>query len=183
MVGAESRTVVAAWRHGRGTVVALPAEALSNARLGSPAHGGLLETLRGWLGGPWVFDEYHHGLVEAAAELPSATRLGFDLMLAQLGLVYLVAVAALARRLGPAWRERPPLIGSAAVFLLRLGSLHHRLGHHRAGAELLLRRAGELDRRFTPDPDLVALAGRGDAAALVEVGQRVARRQRARSLG
>ena len=183
LVEASGRAVVAAWRHGRGTVVAMPAETLSNGRLGAAGHGGLLETLRGLLPGTWTFDEYHHGLVEPTAELPSATRLGFDLMLAQLGLVYLVAVLALVRRLGPAWRERPPLLGSAATFLLRLGTLHHRLGHHRAGAELLLRRAAELDRRFAPDAELVALAGRGDAAALVEVGRRVARRQRARSLG
>jgi hypothetical protein len=178
LLGAGGRPVVAAWRHGRGRVVMLPAEALSNLRLDSAAHGALLETLRAWLTGPWIFDEYHHGLVEGAAAVPSATRLGFDLLLAQLVLVYLVAALALARRLGPAWRERPPLVGSAASFLLRVGALHHRLGHHRSGAELLLRRAAELDRRFTPEPGLAALAARGDAAALVEVAQRVARRQR-----
>ena len=102
---------------------------------------------------------------------------------AQLALIYGVAVLALARRLGPAWRERPPLAGNAASFLLRLGALNHRLGHHRAGSELLLRRASELDRRFAADAELVALAGRGDAASLVEVGRRVARRQRDRFLG
>jgi hypothetical protein len=183
LLGAGSRPVVAAWRHGRGRVVLLPAEALSNGRLRSPAHGALLETLRVWLPGPWVFDEYHHGLVDDTAEMPSATRLGFDLLLAQLALIYGVAVLGLARRLGPAWRERPPLAGNAASFLLRLGGLHHRLGHHRAGGELLLRRAAELDRRFTADAELVALAERGDAASLVEVGRRVARRQRDRFLG
>jgi hypothetical protein len=178
LLGPEDRVVAAAWRVGRGRVVALPAELLCNARLAAPANAALLETLRGWLRGPWRFDEYHHGLVEPGRAVPAATRRGFDLLLAQLGLLYVIAALALGRRLGPAWRERPPLAGGAAGFLLRLGALHHRLGHHRAGAELLLRRAAELDRRFAPQEQLVGLAARGDAAALVAVGQAVARQQR-----
>jgi hypothetical protein len=174
LVGPEGRAVVAAWRVGRGRLLLLPAELLCNARLAAPLHGALLESLRGWLRGPWLFDEYHHGLGTTGAALPRTTRRGFDLLLAQLLLLYVMAALALGRRLGPAWRERPPLVGSAATFLLRLGALHHRLGHHRAGAELLLQRAAALDRRFAPDDELVALAARGDAAALVEVGQRVA---------
>jgi hypothetical protein len=177
LVGPEDRVVAAAWRVGRGRVVVLPAELLCNARLGAPAHAALLETLRPWLRGPWLFDEHHHGLMDAATAVPTATRRGFDLLLAQLAVLYLAAALALGRRLGPAWRERPPLVGGAASFLLRLGALHHRLGHHRDGAELLLRRAAELDRRFAPGPELAELAARGDAAALVAVGRAVGRRQ------
>jgi hypothetical protein len=158
----------------------LPAELLCNARLRESAHAALLETLRRELPESWAFDELHHGLVRAGTPLPAATRLGFDLVLGQLALIYAVGALALAWRFGPAWRETPPLVGSAASFLLRLGRLHHRLGHHRQGAELLLRRAGELDRRFTPDPDMAALAARGDAEALVELGQRLARHDRER---
>jgi len=159
--------------------VVLPAELLANARLREPAHAALLETLRGWLSPPWRFDEYHHGLGATSRQAAaSPTQRGLDLLLLQLLLVYLMAALALGRRLGPAWRETPPLAGSAGSFLLRLGTLHHRLGHHGDGAALLLRRAAELDRRLAPDASLRALAERGDAAALVEVGQSVARLQR-----
>jgi hypothetical protein len=163
----------------RRRVFVLPAELIFNARQGAPAHPALLEKLARWLRGPWRFDEYHHGLgVGDDGTIPVATRRGFDVLVAQLVLLYAVTALALGRRLGPAWRETPPLAGSAGSFLLRLGSLHHRLGHHAAGAELLLRRAAELDRRLVVDPRLRELAARGDAAALVEVGKAVARLQR-----
>ena len=179
LLGADGAVVAAAWNERRGRVVVLPAEVLANARLYDPAHAALLETLRGWLDAPWRFDEYHHGLgTTPAREAPAAAGRGLDLLLLQLLLVYLMAALALSRRLGPAWRETPPLVGSAGGFLLRLGALHHRLGHHGDGAALLLRRASELDRRLTPDSSLRAMAERGDAAALVEVGQSVARLQR-----
>jgi hypothetical protein len=179
LLGADGAVVAAAWHARRGRVVVLPAELLANARLVAPAHAALLETLRGWLGAPWRFDEYHHGVgVAAARDTPTAVGRGLDLLLLQLLLVYAMAALALIRRLGPAWRETPPLVGSAGAFLLRLGALHHRLGHYGDGAALLLRRASELDRRLTPDTSQRALAERGDAAALVEVGQSVARLQR-----
>ncbi len=151
LLGPGGKVVAAAWRAQRGRVVVLPAELLANARLREPAHAALLETLRGWLDAPWRFDEYHHGLgAPAERETPAAVGRGLDLLLLQLLLVYVVAALALGRRLGPAWRESPPLAGSAGSFLLRLGTLHHRLGHHRDGAVLLLRRAAELDRRHAP---------------------------------
>jgi len=179
LLGPGGKVVAAAWRERRGRVVVLPAELLANARLSGPAHAALLETLNGWLDTPWRFDEYHHGAGSPVArETGASLERGLDLLLLQLLLVYLMAVLALGRRLGPAWRETPPLAGSAGGFLLRLGTLHHRLGHHGDGAVLLLRRATELDRRLAPDASLRALAERGDAAALVEVGQSVARLQR-----
>ena len=180
LLGPEDRVVAASWRHRNGRVVVLPAELLCNARLGDPAHAALLETLHGALAGPWRFDEYHHGLgAEEAGEAGSAAaRHGFDRLLLQLLLIYAMAALALARRLGPAWREAPVLAGSAGGFLLRLGALHHRLGHHAEGAVLLLRRAKELDRRLALGSGLRQLAERGDEAALVSVGQAVARLQR-----
>jgi hypothetical protein len=179
LLGPRGTVVAAAWRERRGRVVVLPAELLANARLADPAHAALLETLHGWLEGPWRFDEYHHGLgAPAAGDTAAPLERGLDLLLLQLLLVYVMAALALGRRLGPAWRETPPLAGSAGGFLLRLGTLHHRLGHHGDGAALLLRRATELDRRLLPDASLRALAERGDASALVEVGQSVARLQR-----
>ncbi|HEV8632317.1 MAG TPA: hypothetical protein VGV61_18530 [Thermoanaerobaculia bacterium] len=184
LVGSGGRVMAAEWPQGRGRVVVLPAELLCNARLAAPAalaapHAALLETLRRSLAGPWRFDEYHHGLgVGDGDGVPVGAQRGLDLLLLQLALLYGVVALALGRRLGPAWRESPPLAGSAASFLLRLGALHHRLRHHEAGARLLLQRAAELDRRLPIDDELRRLAERGDAAALVEVGQRVARLQR-----
>lgn len=175
----DDRVVAAAWPMRRGRLVVLPAELLANARLREPAHAALLETLRGWLRAPWRFDELHHGFgVEDTQAAATGRGGGLDRLLLQLGLIYLVAALALGRRLGPAWRESAPIAGSAGGFLLRLAALHHRLGHHGAGAALLLRRAAELDRRLSLDPELSGLADRGDAAALVEVGQAVARLQR-----
>jgi hypothetical protein len=171
--------VAAAWKERRGRVVLLPADLLANGRLRQPAHAALLETLRGWLAPPWRFDEYHHGLGTTSPDAaPTVTQRGLDLLLLQLLLVYLMGALALSRRLGPAWRETPPLAGSAGGFLLRLGAFHHRLGHYAEGAALLLRRAAELDRRLPVSAGLRQLAERGDAASLVEVGQTVARLQR-----
>jgi len=179
LLGPHGTVVAAAWRERRGRVVVLPAELLANARLADPAHAALLETLHGWLDAPWRFDEYHHGLgAPAARETSAPLERGLDLLLIQLLLVYLMAALALGRRLGPAWRETPPLAGSAGSFLLRLGTLHHRLDHHAEGGTLLLRRAAELDRRLPVAPGLRALAERGTAEALVAVGQSVARLQR-----
>jgi hypothetical protein len=163
----------------KGRLVVLPAELLCNARLREPGHAALLETLHAELAAPWRFDEYHHGIgeVEAGAASPATGR-GLDLLLLQLLLLYAMAALSLARRLGPAWREAPPLAGSAGGFLMRLGALHHGLGHHAEGAALLVRRARELDRRLAVDTGLLRLAERGDEAALVEVGQTVARLQR-----
>jgi len=179
LLGPGDEVMASAFTLRRGRVVVLPAELLANARIADPAHAALLESLRGWLGGPWLFDEYHHGLGPAGeAAIPSATRRGFDILFVQLLLIYAAAALALSRRLGPAWREAPPLAGSAGGFLLRLGALHHRMDHHGDGAALLLRRAAELDRRLPIDDRLREIAGRGDADALVEVGQAVARLQR-----
>lgn len=181
LAGPGGEPVVAAWSQRGGRVVVLPAELLCNARLREAPHAALLETLARALPAEWAFDELHHGLVRPGEPVASAARRGFDLLLTQLALLYAAAALALGRRLGPAWREAPPLVGSAAAFLLRLGRLHHRLGHHRDGAALLLRRAAELDRRFAPAPELAALAERGDAGAFVELARRLGHRDRERS--
>jgi hypothetical protein len=175
-------SVAATWKQGAGRVVVVPAELLCNARLRAAPNAALLETIAASLPRVWAFDELHHGVVRPGAPLPEGPRRGFDLLLVQLALLYAAAALALARRLGPAWREAPPLLGHAAAFLLRLGKLHHRLGHHRDGAALLLRRATELDRRLVPGPELAALAERGDAEAFVELAQRLAPRGGPRGL-
>ena len=100
------------------------------------------------------------------AVIVASQRLGrvFDLYLAHLAVVYLLGVSCLARRFGPAWIEAPVLTGSVAAFLVGLGALHHRLGHHRRAAELLVSRARELAEaygdRFLPPASLIERAER-----------------------
>jgi hypothetical protein len=136
-----------------GDVLVLPAEAFSNARLGEPGNADLLESLREDLGPRWFFDEFHHGLRAAATTAGAGPQRIFALYLLQVAFVYALVVVAVAHRFGPAAAESPATTGSAAAFLLGLGGLHARLGHHREAALLLLARARELDPRLAlPDP-------------------------------
>jgi Domain of unknown function (DUF4350) len=171
------RPLVFAVTRGAGRVVLLPAAALANARLGEEGNGDLLESLLAWLGPEWTFDEYHHGLVrpgEAAAAVPAGV---FDLFLAHLGLLYLLALVALGRRFGPPWREATARGGTAASFLIGLGSLHHRLGHHAEAARRLLARVRELEPGLALPADLDHRAAGADGAALVALAGEVARRR------
>jgi hypothetical protein len=168
----------------RGRIVLLPADAFANARLADPANPGnadLLETLRRTLGDRWTFDEYHHGLISGAPEESAALGRTLDLILVHLAVLYLVGVWTLSRRFGPAWNEPPRVTGSAGAFLLGLGALHHRLGHHAAAAGRLLARVRELDR-LEGEGDLPAELDRRAATAgpreLVALAREVARRRR-----
>ena len=167
---------------GQGRLVLLPADALTNARLSQPGNADLLETLIGWLGDRWTFDEYHHGFVAPEAVASLAPPLAFDLFALHLGLLYLLAVVALARRFGPAWREPPARSGSAGAFLLGLGRLHDRLGHHAPAAERLLARVQELEPHLALPGELRRRAGEAGARDLVAIAREVASwRQRGRS--
>jgi len=172
----DGKPAVAVYRYHGGRVVVLPADALSNARLGEAGNADLLEALLRNLGPRWAFDEIHHGLVTApGAQGPLGHAA--DLLLAHLVLLYLLAVLALARRQGPAWREPATVAGSAAAFLLGMGALHDRLGHHAEAARLLLRRVRELDRGLQLPPDLDRQAASAGPRELVEIATQVARRR------
>lgn len=172
---------IAVLRRGKGRILLLPADAFANARLGHAGNAGLLETLRRRLGDRWAFDEYHHGLASGreTGETVALTR-ALDLILVHLAVLYLVALWALSRRFGPAWSEPPAVTGSTGSFLLGLGALHHRLGHHGEAALRLLERVRELDR----DADLPAELDRRAAVAgpreLVALAREVARRRKGR---
>jgi hypothetical protein len=172
---AEGRPAVFSFRRHGGRVVALPAAVLSNAFLGSAGNADLLESLLAAHGGEWAFDEYHHGLAapsEPAAE--SAAGPALDLILLQLALVYALGVVAVSRRFGPVWGEPPVVVGSTTSFLRGLGTLHHRLGHHRDAAELLVARARELDPRLRiPD----ASPADGGPQGLLRLAQAIGRAQ------
>ncbi|HEX4495855.1 MAG TPA: DUF4350 domain-containing protein [Thermoanaerobaculia bacterium] len=153
----------------RGRIVLLPADALANARLANPGNAGLLETLRRDLGDSWTFDEYHHGLIAGSGLETAPFGRTLDLILIHLALLYLAAIWTLSRRFGPAWDEATVVTGSTGAFLLGLGALHHRWGHHHEAAGRLLERVRELD----PGLDLpagfdarAALAGPRELVAL-----------------
>ncbi|HVT61491.1 MAG TPA: DUF4350 domain-containing protein [Thermoanaerobaculia bacterium] len=175
------RPAAAIFRRLRGRVAVLPADAFANSRLEQAGNADLLELLMRRLQKSWTFDEYHHGLVAAGGSDPTLAAAGriTGLLVVQLGLLYALALAALARRQGPPWREPPPLTGSAASFLYGLGVLHHGLGHHSEAARLLLRRVRELDPRLELPPALAgeAAGAGGGAAAFLALAREVARRR------
>ena len=181
--GPAGEPVVVAFERYRGSVVTLPVDLFANARLGEPVHPGnadLLETLAARLDGEWVFDELHHGLVAPGAAESAGLSGVFDLVAVHLLVLYLLALLALARRFGPAWTEGPTTIGSTGSFLLGLGELHHRLGHHREAAALLLARARELDRALAVPAALERRAAAAGPEDLVEIARAVARLRRGR---
>jgi hypothetical protein len=176
---------IAVLRRHRGRIFLLPADAFANARLGDPGHPGnadLLETLRRRLGDRWTFDEYHHGLTTSGS--PAAgVALGrtLDLILLHLGALYLVALWTLSRRFGSPWSEPPVVTGSAGSFLLGLGALHHRLGHHAEAARRLLERVRELDRDADIPAELERRAAGAGPRELVALAREVAGRRGGRA--
>ncbi|MEM1202725.1 MAG: DUF4350 domain-containing protein [Acidobacteriota bacterium] len=144
--------LVFSYGHQRGRVVALPAPLFANAHLGSADNGALLETLAADLEGPWAFDEYHHGLVRPEL-IERAGSHAFDLFAWHVGVIYVLALVALARRFGPAWGPPRRRQGTTGAFLASLGHLHHRMGHHPDAARRMLERARALDPQLTPPED------------------------------
>jgi hypothetical protein len=162
-----------------GRVLLLPAEALANARLTEEGNADLLETLAHISPQRWAFDEYHHGLTGATSTQSGHPERAFQLWIAHLALVYLLAVLALARRLGPAWSDPPVTSGSARSFFLGIGALHARLGHQREALAVLAARARELDPQLRLPRDPVR--GIPDDDAFVRFAQAVARAQKRRT--
>jgi hypothetical protein len=173
--GPGGEPLVAAFSQRRGTVWLVPEDAFANARLGQAGNAGLLETLRRRLGDDWTFDEYHHGFTGRPLLETVAAGRTLDLILFHLAALYLAAVLVLARPFGPAWSPPPVVTGSAGAFLLGLGAVHHRLGHHREAAKRLLARVRELDRDFNSagfDDQAEAAGARGFVALAREVARR-----------
>jgi len=166
---------VAVLKRYRGRIWLLPADAFANSRLGNPGNADLLETLLRRLGSRWAFDEYHHGLAARRTVETAALGRTLDLILLHLAVLYLAALLTLSRRFGPAWSEAPVVTGSAGSFLLGLGALHHRLGHHREAARRLLERVRELDRNLALPADLERRADSAGPRELVALAREVAR--------
>jgi hypothetical protein len=165
---------------GRGTLLVLPSECLSNGRLLEGGNADLLEWLRRRLApsGGLAFDERIHGLGAPAPREAEGTPMA-DALLAQLALLYLLTVLALARRQGPAWPEEAARGSSVGGLLLRLGAVHRRMGHHREAGRAMVERAaapGGWERVPREIEELRQWSG-PDGAGLLSLATAVARRQ------
>ncbi len=162
----------------RGRVVVLPAATFSNGHLVRSGNGDLLASLAVDFGDlPWIFDEYHHGLLHPEAPA-GERRFAWDLFMVHVLVLYVLGVLALARRFGPARAQRPLAMGSTAGFLQNLGALHHRLGHHRQAALRLVERwAAYTSREPLPADRAAAEVARG-GRQLVALAENLVRRSR-----
>jgi hypothetical protein len=179
--GEKDRPAVFVRKSGRGRIVVLPTDAISNGRLSNAAGADLLESLRAGLPEGIVFDEYHHGLRSATAPADSGSVHSLDLLLVELVLIYCAALLALGRRFGPAWEEPVDISGSSAAFLLGLGALHHRLRHGDEASARLAEAAARLDtgmRRWVR-PAAADASGTGETAFL-DLARAIGRSQRNR---
>ncbi len=162
----------------RGRLVVLPSEVLSNGRLLEGGNADLLE----WLGrrlpssGFVAFDERIHGLGAPAKRSAEGTPMA-DALLAQLALIYLLGIVALARRQGPPWPEEAARGSSVGGLLLRLGAVHRRMGHHADAARVMVERAAAFGGWDSVPADLLEIPPRLDGPGLIRLAQRVARRQ------
>ena len=164
-------------RQQRGRVVVLPRQVLANGRLRTADNLLLLEQLRQRLASPWRIDEFHHGWQRPGEVSFSVASQAWDMFVIHLLVIYGLAVLALIRRFGPAWRQRPLVVGSAADYLRGVGSLHDQLGHHGDAARCMVQRARDLDPQLEwEDLDSEVEDGPG----LVALGQQISRRQRRR---
>lgn len=175
-----------AWRLEQGPgelIVVENATAFSNALLGEGDNLTVLEALVG--SGPARFDEVHHGHLQATEADLSQVLGPFELLLAHALLIYLLALWAVSRPLGPVLTRLGQRQGSLYRDLLGLGALHARAGHHEEATTRLLRLAREAARRrggAAAEDALVArveaaMAGLRGPAALLAAAQEVGRWQ------
>jgi uncharacterized protein DUF4350 len=169
---------VFAFARGRGRVVALPADALANARLGNAGNADLLESLRVSLPPEVSFDEYHHGLVSPEAVADSGSAPSLDLLLIELLLLYLLCAWTLGRRFGPSWQEPPQIASSTSAFLLGLGALHRKLRHSSNAALRLIDGAQSYDPRVSIPQEIRGAAFDAKEGAFLEIAKVIARQQR-----
>jgi hypothetical protein len=174
--GPRSVGMVYRYRLHRGEVLALPAPLLSNAELHRAGNADLLELVLAGGGEGIVFDEAVHGLARIEEAAPGA-RLGWNIFLLQVLLLYLAALWTLGRSFGPAWTEQIPSLGSAAAFFEQLGSLHQKYRHHQGAARSLIERSRALDPTLPAELGQKPVATGDDFLALA---REVARHQHSR---
>lgn len=178
VLGEDGKPVIFDFGFRRGRVTVVPADVFSNGRLTHSGNLALWVSLADSSGSaPWIFDEYHHGLLDPRAT-DGERRFAWDLFVAHVVVMYLVGVAALAIRFGPAWSLRPLVTGSTASFLHNIGGLHDRLGHHEQAARRLVERWAAYGFREPSAKDLATAEQVGNGRQLVALAGELARRRR-----
>ena len=176
--GEDREPAIFTFPRGRGRVVVLPADALSNARLENPGNADLLESLRAALPASLAFDEYHHGLASPQLSAESGSRPSLDLLLLELVLLYLLCAWRLGRRFGPAWQDPPEIASSTSAFLIGLAGLHRKLHHAAPAAVRILDCAESYDSRISVPTSLRRDAFDAGEDRFLEIARVVARLQR-----
>jgi hypothetical protein len=167
---------VSVFRVGRGEVWLLPSRVFANAYLGEPGNAALALALCSRIGqGPVWFDEYHHGLVAPGAGSGEPVRASFDAVLLHLGVLWALAVVAVAWRFGPPWPAPVTVADAHRAYLLGLGALHHRLGHDRDAARALVRRVAAYDPLLVSPDRLEAALERAETCQLDELARELSR--------
>jgi hypothetical protein len=161
---------------GRGALVVLPTEALTNGRLLTGGNPDLLEWLRHRLPATVTFDELLHGFGAPPLGATAGTPVA-DYLLAHLAVIYLLVVLALGRRQGPPWPVETTRGHSVGGLLLRFGAVHRRMGHQAEGAQALVRRAAAFGGWTTIPEGLMEAAKEVHGRRLVQLAQHVARLQ------
>ena len=152
------------WGLGRVRVLANPS-VLNNAGLVHPENLASVDALLGTERAV-RFDERHHGHLAAEA-LDLGEVLGpFELLVAHLGLIYLLGVWVLTRRFGPALVLERDRRGSVSRDLEVLASLHRRSGHSLQAGQRLLQLVAERARRRRESSPLPAHFEGGEAEFL-----------------
>ncbi len=131
---------------GEGVLWLVPTSSLANARIENAGNLEVLWRIRQDLGDAWsVLEASQTAVAGAATGNVRSARATLNSMAAQLALLYLGAVLALAWSFGPRWSEaRHPPDGHRG-FLLGLGALHQKLGQFASAAEMLRKRWLEYD--------------------------------------
>ena len=168
----------AVWRQAEGAgqiTVVDPGAAFSNAWL-SPEGLTVLTAIVDEAV-PTSFDEAHHGNFAPGVATGSPLGGPFELVLAQVVLLYLVGLWALGRRFGPAMGQAGAQASSASRDLGALARLHARAGHSREAAAQLRRLATARARRLGLDPAGLDLPAGDDEAGLLALAKVVGERQ------
>ncbi|HVS64918.1 MAG TPA: hypothetical protein VMT85_15605 [Thermoanaerobaculia bacterium] len=181
-VDGEGAPVAAVFEVEEGEVWLLPSQVLANAYLGEPGNASLALVLADNVSGPLLFDEFHHGLISAEAQLAEPAGRAFDAAIVQLGLLWGLAVLAFAWRFGPAWPTPVQLVDAHRSFLVGLGALHHRLGHERQAAGALVRRMAAYDPSLVPPDQVETMLRHAETAPLLELARELCRPPRPREL-
>ena len=181
-VDGEGAPVASVFEVEEGEVWLLPSQVLANAYLGEPGNASLALMLADNVGGPLLFDEYHHGLIGAEAQLAEPAGRAFDAVIVQLGLLWGLAVLAFAWRFSPAWPKPAQLVDAHRSFLVGLGALHHRVGHERQAARALVRRMAAYDPSLVPPDQIDTMLRHAESVPLQQLARELSRPSRPREL-